>query len=471
MALAVVQTKTGATTAITATTVAATWSGNTTSGNLIIVGLAGGIQHVSSITDSQGNTYTVADTGHFSFSMCEIWYAKNITGGTTPTVTATLASGEPATIHLYEVSGADTTSPLDVHANASGNGVTANTPTVTSGATSNANDIVFAVGGVFLGAGTDAFSVGAGYTDFTSTNSTPTVGITVSSGAEDKIVSATGAQTATFGLSFTSATWEITLATFKQAPVVDSGGARSVRIPNRFVGPMALRRIFRQPYVPQSSPPPDVVNASITQVAANVTVTGGTQTITNVRDVAITQVAATVTATGGTQTVTANVLVNASITQVAAAVTVAGGTQAITTVQNSSITQVHASVTVTGGTQTIASQQAVSITQVAANVTVTGGTQTTATFRSVSIAQIAATVTVTGGLQAVRAITPPRFVFITKIINSITPDKSINESGPIANVTSSDMIESVDSPTNAAGIEGEDPSKTIGTTDTNKNID
>jgi hypothetical protein len=70
-----------------------------------------------------------------------------------------------------------------------------------------------------------------------------------------------------------------------------------------------------------------------------------------------------------------------------------------------------------------------------------------------------------------RTFIAPKFVFITKIINSITPNKTVEDTAPLANVDSSAMIETVDSPTNAANVDGSDASKTIGTTNTNTNID
>lgn len=139
---------------------------------------------------------------------------------------------------------------------------------------------------------------------------------------------------------------------------------------------------------------------SITQLAANVTATGGTQVVTTSRFVAITQLAATVTATGGTQVITTSRLV--AITQVAANVTATGGTQVLsTTAGNASVTQVAATITATGGTQTIASALSVSITQLAATVTAAGGTQVVAAIQNVAITQIAANITATGGVQVV----------------------------------------------------------------------
>lgn len=212
--LKVIQFTTGATTSITAANVAATWGSNTSNGNLIVVGVNGGTSTTSGVSDTQGNTYVQAESGNNTWADCEIWYAKNISGGA-GTVTAAFVGTMPATIHIYEVSGADISFPLDQHTNNAGNGVTSNTPTVTTSATTNTNELVFVVSNVYLGAGTDTYTVGTGYSNFSTTNSTPTVGITTTSGAETNTVGLIGTQTATFNLGFASTTWEISIATFK----------------------------------------------------------------------------------------------------------------------------------------------------------------------------------------------------------------------------------------------------------------
>src|SRR6266496_4391487 len=111
--LAVVQSAQNATTS-PSTTVAATFPGNTVTGNLIVVCINGGTNAVSGVTDSDGNTYVAADTGDLTYSDCEIWYAANITGGTTPTVTVTNAAAQASTVQIYEIVGADQSSPFDV---------------------------------------------------------------------------------------------------------------------------------------------------------------------------------------------------------------------------------------------------------------------------------------------------------------------------------------------------------------------
>lgn len=156
------------------------------------------------------------------------------------------------------------------------------------------------------------------------------------------------------------------------------------------------RRRFQQPLFPTAD---NTVNASVSQVAATVTATGGTQVVSSSQNGAVTQVAATVTVTGGTQTI--STVNNVTVSQVAATVTATGGTQSVLSVSSASITQVAATVTASGGTQTIAAVNNVAISQLAATVTATGGTQAVDTVNNVSISQVAGTITATGGTQTV----------------------------------------------------------------------
>jgi len=105
-------------------------------------------------------------------------------------------------------------------------------------------------------------------------------------------------------------------------------------------GVVGASRILVQSTVSSST------SASITQVAATITASGGTQSVSAIStsSVSITQVAATVTATGGIQTAKSN----ASLAQSAANVTASGGTQtAVGTVLNLSFKQ-----STTGGSTT-----------------------------------------------------------------------------------------------------------------------
>lgn len=144
-------------------------------------------------------------------------------------------------------------------------------------------------------------------------------------------------------------------------------------------------------------------SASVTQVAATLTTTGGTQTVATVNVGAVSQVAAAITATGGTQSVAS--VSTVSITQTAASITANGGTQSVQAVQKSAVSQVAATLTITGGNQSVATANIAAVAQSHATLTANGGTQTVTSvvIASVSITQAAATLTVSGGTQAVSA--------------------------------------------------------------------
>jgi hypothetical protein len=137
---------------------------------------------------------------------------------------------------------------------------------------------------------------------------------------------------------------------------------------------------------------------SITQVAASLTFTGGTQVAATINDVSITQVGATLTLTGGTQISQSN----SSNTQTTATLTFTGGTQSVATVNDVAIAQSGATLTLSGGTQGSASIQDVSISQVGGTVTLTGGTQLVASIQDVQLSQVGATITLTGGVQTAK---------------------------------------------------------------------
>lgn len=203
MAIALVQTASGNTSS--ATSVAAVWSNNTVTGNLIIVTVITSNIAVSSIADSQTNTYTKIDETTGSASLTNsVWYAKNITGGTLPTITATLAGSTQAAIIVREYSGADTTAPFDKKAVATG--VAGTVDSTSTATTTQANELV--IGAIASSAGTPV--AGSGYG-----NMTTKVALTIIAGMEDKLVSATGTYNATF--TGPSSIWVATVATFKEA--------------------------------------------------------------------------------------------------------------------------------------------------------------------------------------------------------------------------------------------------------------
>lgn len=178
---------------------AATWSGNTTSGNLIIVfiGTVTLATRVSSITDSQGNTYSfVASlTTGISAAYWEVWIAKNITGGTTPTVTANLVGSTfRPMMQISEYSGLDTTQPIDQI-------LVKNFPTSTAtygfelSENKAANELIFVASLVNQGGGT--FSAGAGYSNLQNQTNISTG----NQATESKIVSSKASHTGTITCS------------------------------------------------------------------------------------------------------------------------------------------------------------------------------------------------------------------------------------------------------------------------------
>lgn len=100
-------------------TVAATWDSNTTSGNAVIACVSWGTPgNTVSVADTQGNIYTLIDsyTNTINTQRSECYYARNIVGGTTPTVTATFSGLSVwRALVMHEISGVSATSPLGGH--------------------------------------------------------------------------------------------------------------------------------------------------------------------------------------------------------------------------------------------------------------------------------------------------------------------------------------------------------------------
>jgi glucose/arabinose dehydrogenase len=161
------------------------FSSSVTNGNLISVWIwyNSNARAVSSVTDTKGNTYTRAvgpttGTGAMSNWRQEIWYAKNVTGGTSLAVTATFNgtfSAEKA-ITAHEYSGLDIANPIDATTSAVTTGTNGSTAAI---ATHFANDLVF---GTALMEG--SATAGSGFTRRSSIMNNVT---------EDKIASTIGA--------------------------------------------------------------------------------------------------------------------------------------------------------------------------------------------------------------------------------------------------------------------------------------
>jgi glucose/arabinose dehydrogenase len=160
-------------------------------------------QNVSSITDNKGNGYikAVGPTGNVGGGWRqELWYAKNVVGGTGVSVTVTFTgaiAGEKA-ISVHEYSGLDPVSPLD--ATSSFSGVAANTSSGQA-ATSYARELIFGASW-FASSGT----AGSGFTQRSGQNGNAT---------EDKFVTTAGSNSASF--TNTSQDTIVQMMTFKVA--------------------------------------------------------------------------------------------------------------------------------------------------------------------------------------------------------------------------------------------------------------
>jgi len=196
-----------------ATPVTCAFDSAPTGGNLIVVAIrfleATGT--VSSVTDSQSNSYSFVVTSGAAYgNITLIYYAKNITGGAN-TVSVAWADSWRTVVSIHEYSGIDTTAPLDKSAGAVGS-----SPTVaSSGAqTTTQNDELIFGACSSHGASLSGFQ-GAGFT--ARLNNDSGGGFLT----EDKIVSSTGSYSAFWGDN--SSSFQATMATFK---MTTAGAAR-----------------------------------------------------------------------------------------------------------------------------------------------------------------------------------------------------------------------------------------------------
>lgn len=174
-----------------------TASFTSTSGNLLVVTASWYANQAgpaaTPISDSKGNTWTAAfaETTNGEGDAIRQWYAKNISGGTSHTITFTLTGSGFPTICFSEISGAETEAPLDK--TAVGTDTTSPHTSPATATTAQADEILI---GSFDSAGSPPLGIGVtnGYTAANiqdNANFEP--------GAQEyKIVAATGAYTADF---------------------------------------------------------------------------------------------------------------------------------------------------------------------------------------------------------------------------------------------------------------------------------
>ena len=170
--------------------------------NIVVVGWNDAVATVQSVTDSLGNSYSLALGPTIGTALSQsIYFAPNIhSGSNTVTVTFNEAANDPD-IRVLEYSGLDPTSPLDVTAGASGNSSSASSGTAT---TNFSSELIFGANMVYSA----TQGPGSGFTSRVITSDGDI--------AEDEIVSATGSYSATAPLT-SSGPWVMQMATFKAA--------------------------------------------------------------------------------------------------------------------------------------------------------------------------------------------------------------------------------------------------------------
>lgn len=229
MALAVVQKVKAIGNLVTSVTTGAI---STTTGNLLVADMSfyTGNGLFSSINDTStgNNTWSVARAVDASAASAQIsqYYAKNITGHASETVTVTPTAAGYIFAGIVEISGAHTTSPLDVGGNAT-------TSTTTSHPVSTSSPTT--VNGTIAVALCSSMAISSPLTEdaaYTAQNSDVTVS---SSFQGTRIVSATGTQTRTV-TSGLNANYNLHIATYK---IAAAGGSQFIPIIGRGPG-MAL---------------------------------------------------------------------------------------------------------------------------------------------------------------------------------------------------------------------------------------
>jgi hypothetical protein len=180
---------------------------------IVVAGFTGSSNFVTGVTDSQGNTYVQAGSGNSTVTGTlgsSLWYAQNITGGTTPTITVAYSTNTANTFAAIarEYSGIDINNPIDALPT-SNNGASTSPTSAASGATLYQAELLIGFAVDTLAANT--FSAGTGYGNL----ATQANGFGLA--MEDQQVSSTGSYTATFTISPTSTSWGAGIATFRAA--------------------------------------------------------------------------------------------------------------------------------------------------------------------------------------------------------------------------------------------------------------
>ncbi|MGW5123298.1 hypothetical protein ACWEQ7_04385 [Streptomyces sp. NPDC004069] len=211
-------------------------------GETIVLLVASGNAPVTAVSSSPSLSWTQ--------NASQVWYSylyaysAPVTASGTVTITVTTGAGSNATSQAYRVTGI-----TGKDASVTGNG-SSGTPSLTTAATAQANEIVFGAYSVFAGAGTDTLTPASGYTG-SSSNNTPTTGQTVTLNTLWKALGTTGAQTPSGTLAY-STTWDGLAVTYKTStPPPPSSGQTVTATPTETTalsdGTSATRALVRGP--------------------------------------------------------------------------------------------------------------------------------------------------------------------------------------------------------------------------------
>jgi Domain of unknown function (DUF1929)/Chitobiase/beta-hexosaminidase C-terminal domain len=171
--------------------------------NIVAIGWSDATSSPTSVTDTQGNVYTLAvATRQTGLQSAAIYVAKNVVAAAAGanTVTVAFSAAVPyADVRILSYRGLDTTSPVEAAAGASGTGTAANSGSVT---TANANDLIF--GAAYVSS--RVMTAGTGFSSRVITSPDGDI-------AEDKTVTAAGSYNATATIA--SGNWVMQVVALK----------------------------------------------------------------------------------------------------------------------------------------------------------------------------------------------------------------------------------------------------------------
>ncbi|HEV2397944.1 MAG TPA: IPT/TIG domain-containing protein [Candidatus Sulfotelmatobacter sp.] len=371
--------------------------------NVVIVGWNDSTAAVAAggVTDTDGNVYALAagPTVQSGTATQAIYYAKNIVGGGTNSVTVqfTSAATHPD-IRILEYGGIDPSSPAD----GSGGAVGSSSSSTVSITTTNAVDLI--VGGNLVQTTTTA--AGTGFTSRMITNPDGDI-------AEDRLVSSPGTSTAAATLS-PSGAWIMQAAAFKTAAA--SNGAPTVSSISPNSGSMAGGT---------------AVTITGTNFAAGATVTFGGTAATGVTVVNSTTITAT-TPAHAAGAVTVAVTVNGQTGSLTSGYSYIAPPTVTSVSPSSGSTAGGTAVTITG--TNFATGATVTFGGVAAtNVVVSNSTTITATTPAGTAGAVTVTVTNPGALAG--SLTSGFTYVVVPTVTSVSPNSGTTAGGTAVTIT------------------------------------